>query len=323
MVGKHDMKANYSNETSQPNLLAPEKLPPGEASLRAKGRRLVPGAGPGVASNRPAPANLTSRKDLFGIMQPTGPGKEDEIGLQDSWLGHTLVDPSKGKACPADACSGSDLTTLINQLAPGLPTADSWIGNRLIDPKKGKCSAPGPESMGARKDLFTVIQMQEDAPREEGAPAPKDKVVDSWIGNQLIDPTKGKRHLPPPSNVKGRKDLFGVMQMRGPPAGESVPVGRKVSEGAAGTAARELLHNHDLKPLAPVGGRKVDPSSRAEGVGGWKFFTGATKHKMQEKRVAHRDVPGSTGILRGPTAGHGPGLLMFDANYGKEIATFE
>ena len=78
-----------------------------------------------------------------------------------------------------------------------------------------------------------------------------------------------------------------------------------------------------LSRWRPWGGRKVDPSSRAEGVGGWKFFTGATKHKVQEKRVAHRDVPGSTGILRGPTAGHGPGLLMFDANYGKEIATFE
>ena len=96
-----------------------------------------------------------------------------------------------------------------------------------------------------------------------------------------------------------------------------------MSEGAAGTAARELLHNHNLKPAAPVGGRKVDPSHRAEGAGGWKFFTSAAKNKVKEKRVAHRDVPGSTGILRGPTAGHGPGLLMFDANYGREIASFE
>jgi hypothetical protein len=39
---------------------------------------------------------------------------------------------------------------------------------------------------------------------------------DSWIGNVLIDPTKGKGVAQPPPDPKGRKDLFDVLHARNP-----------------------------------------------------------------------------------------------------------
>jgi hypothetical protein len=40
---------------------------------------------------------------------------------------------------------------------------------------------------------------------------------DAWFGNLSIDPSAGKRSVPPPFDPKGRKDLFGVLN-QGKPA---------------------------------------------------------------------------------------------------------
>ncbi len=46
---------------------------------------------------------------------------------------------------------------------------------------------------------------------------------DSWIGNMLVNPTKGKGVVEVPADPKGRKDLFDVLQARSPgmPADDS------------------------------------------------------------------------------------------------------
>jgi hypothetical protein len=40
--------------------------------------------------------------------------------------------------------------------------------------------------------------------------------ADKWIGNQLIDPTKGKRAVLPPQDPKGRRGLQEVLQQMHP-----------------------------------------------------------------------------------------------------------
>lgn len=35
---------------------------------------------------------------------------------------------------------------------------------------------------------------------------------DAWLGNISIDPAKGKGHAPDPSELRGRTDLFAVIQ---------------------------------------------------------------------------------------------------------------
>ena len=41
-------------------------------------------------------------------------------------------------------------------------------------------------------------------------------VNDVWIGNNLIDPTKGKRPVVQPEDPKGRRGLFETLQSASP-----------------------------------------------------------------------------------------------------------
>jgi hypothetical protein len=47
-------------------------------------------------------------------------------------------------------------------------------------------------------------------------PEKQEGVHDIWIGNSLIDPTKGKRSARPLEDPKGRRDLFDVIHARNP-----------------------------------------------------------------------------------------------------------
>lgn len=58
--------------------------------------------------------------------------------------------------------------------------------------------------LDGRADLFGVLQMTEKGEK------------DSWIGNKLIDPAKGKRPTRLPPDPKGRQDLFDVLHARRP-----------------------------------------------------------------------------------------------------------
>ncbi|KIZ02057.1 hypothetical protein MNEG_5906 [Monoraphidium neglectum] len=40
--------------------------------------------------------------------------------------------------------------------------------------------------------------------------------TDSWLGNQLIDPTKGRRSVTAPQDPKGRKGLAEVLSLASP-----------------------------------------------------------------------------------------------------------
>lgn len=59
-------------------------------------------------------------------------------------------------------------------------------------------------AQGARGDLFGVIQGYEQ------------QIPDSWIGNNLIDPTKGKSSAHPSIDNRGRKNLFDVLNGKNP-----------------------------------------------------------------------------------------------------------
>lgn len=76
-----------------------------------------------------------------------------------------------------------------------------------IHSTKGKARPPSPH-LDDRKNLFSVLQGT-----EAGHP-------DQWLGHPQIDPTKGKRSVRPPSDPKGRRDLFDVLHARNPGAME-------------------------------------------------------------------------------------------------------
>mmetsp|Transcript_26064 Transcript_26064/g.56910 ORF Transcript_26064/g.56910 Transcript_26064/m.56910 type:complete len:419 (-) Transcript_26064:740-1996(-) len=77
--------------------------------------------------------------------------------------------------------------------------------------RSGKARPGSPVGPDGRQDLFGTLQYTESG----GA--------DAWIGNQLINPLKGKRAVQPPPDPKGRRDLFDVLSSRNPcpPSGDS------------------------------------------------------------------------------------------------------
>ena len=175
------------------NLLHSGKSAREQASnAKPSGRKLIPGAGPGVAANRPGPAHLTDRKDLFGVLQGS------EAGATDGWIGNELIDPTKGKTCSKAKQGGANGKSWIKLDKSSRVEDDGWIGNIQICPQKGKKPTPGPEKKTNRKDLFEVMNG-----------AGNSKSQDSWIGNIAIDPTKGKG-----ASTSSRKEqnLHGVMQ---------------------------------------------------------------------------------------------------------------
>ena len=57
----------------------------------------------------------------------------------------------------------------------------------------------------SQEDMFAMLQCRN--PHNE---------PDAWFGHQSIDPSAGKRAVPPPCDHKGRKDLFLVMSQAEP-----------------------------------------------------------------------------------------------------------
>jgi len=62
----------------------------------------------------------------------------------------------------------------------------------------------GPKNPKGRKDLFDVLQFTDPLPAKE----------DTWMGNHLVDPSKGKQSVQAPM-ANGRKDLFDVLNQTG------------------------------------------------------------------------------------------------------------
>lgn len=56
-----------------------------------------------------------------------------------------------------------------------------------------------PASRQGRRNLFGVMQGVDQ------------QSSDAWVGNNLIDPTKGKSAAPPPKDANCRRDLFDVL----------------------------------------------------------------------------------------------------------------
>mmetsp|Transcript_12792 Transcript_12792/g.22754 ORF Transcript_12792/g.22754 Transcript_12792/m.22754 type:complete len:420 (-) Transcript_12792:84-1343(-) len=138
-----------------------------------------------------SPPGRDGRHGLFGVLQMT------EQGQPDSWIGHALINPGTGKACPSappDPKRRQDLFDVIATRNPGNPSDDVWIGNFLIDPAKGKAKTPGPEQRRGRKDLTHIFTQSilSDPERLEKLKKGNDQFCDSWIGNALIDPTRGR-----------------------------------------------------------------------------------------------------------------------------------
>lgn len=109
-----------------------------------------------------------------------------------------------------------------------------------LTPEGGKARTQSPRGKDGRNGLFGVLQQTEAG----GA--------DSWIGNGLIDPTKGKRPAAPSFDPKGRKDLFDVLHGRNPgvPADDSW-LGHKLIDPAkvcAQTASQQAAVVHRQQP---------------------------------------------------------------------------
>lgn len=70
--------------------------------------------------------------------------------------------------------------------------------------RQGKAPVPCPVAKDGRSSLFGTL-----AGTEAGG-------VDSWLGNPLFDPTKGRRALSAPQDPKGRKGLAEVFTLASP-----------------------------------------------------------------------------------------------------------
>ncbi|KAL3132528.1 hypothetical protein ABBQ32_009071 [Trebouxia sp. C0010 RCD-2024] len=136
------------------------------------------------------------RHGLFGTLQGTEAGPPS----MDSWMGHPLVNPTKGKlglAAPSAPKGRKDLFTVLDMQHPAKPSDDAWMGNMLVDPARGKAHAAGPEEKMGRTGLFDVMQHKilleaQRGPHDTGAQG-VDPLGDAWIGNMLMDPSKGKQ----------------------------------------------------------------------------------------------------------------------------------
>ncbi|KAK9810433.1 hypothetical protein WJX72_010647 [[Myrmecia] bisecta] len=158
----------------------------------------------------PSPSVKDGRDGLFGTLQGTEAGPP----TIDSWLGNSLIDPKKGRKParpPPDPKGRKDLFDVLNLRSPTDPSGDSWLGHQLIDPSKGKASAPGPEQRMGRQDLFEIFQQRllhkAIAAKSNGARGKDGALTDSWIGNMLIDPAKGRRDV---DTVNAKSHLFGA-----------------------------------------------------------------------------------------------------------------
>mmetsp|Transcript_4492 Transcript_4492/g.11180 ORF Transcript_4492/g.11180 Transcript_4492/m.11180 type:complete len:429 (+) Transcript_4492:159-1445(+) len=177
-------------------LLKEDKQYPSRTHEPSYGRQKVAGAaGPGVGSNRPANRHATDRSDLFGTLQQTDVGAPPG---KDSWLGHSLIDPARGKANPKpppDPKGRKDLFDVVNYRNPGVPSDDSWMGHKDIDPQRGKGPTLTPGERIGRMTLNDVMEqtIMSDVKREALLGKGVDPLGDAWIGNQLIDPRVGKQ----------------------------------------------------------------------------------------------------------------------------------
>lgn len=146
-------------------------------------------------SDRPANRHATDRSDLFGTLQQTDVGAPPG---KDSWLGHSLIDPARGKANPKpppDPKGRKDLFDVVNYRNPGVPSDDSWMGHKDIDPQRGKGPTLTPGERIGRMTLNDVMEqtIMSDVKREALLGKGVDPLGDAWIGNQLIDPRVGKQ----------------------------------------------------------------------------------------------------------------------------------
>ncbi|KXZ51888.1 hypothetical protein GPECTOR_11g322 [Gonium pectorale] len=141
----------------------------------------------------PSPRGYEGQRGMFGVIQMT------EAGGPDDWIGHPLVDPSKGKrhiAAPADPKGRRDLFDVLHERAPGIPADDAWLGHKQCDPAKGRAVPPPPASTKGRRDLSDIISCSilNDPRRLELLQKGADPLGDGWCGHKHIDPEKG-RHV--------------------------------------------------------------------------------------------------------------------------------
>lgn len=119
---------------------------------------------------------------------------------------------------------------------------DSWIGNMLIDPTKGKRAVSAPTD--EKRSVGLTQLLAQTAP---GSPA-----SDAWIGNISIDPAKGKGRCPDPSSLRGRPDLFAVLQqqvLQTQPAGGSAGSLSAAAQADAWIGNRLIQPNKGKKPV--------------------------------------------------------------------------
>jgi hypothetical protein len=96
------------------------------------------------------------------------------------------------------------------------PTDHSgWGDLSLTKQDEGRTPAPPASRRAAQKskiDMFSVLQLRN--PKNES---------DAWFGHTSIDPSAGKRAVQPPSDPKGRKNLFQVLNQvePAPPSSDS------------------------------------------------------------------------------------------------------
>lgn len=160
-----------------------------------------------------------------------------EAGGADSWLGNLQIDPTKGKravSAPGDEHRTVTFTQLLAHTAPGEYGCRYWVtythmGRRLdwrIGGLPHQLAAVQSQGLYGFDDLSCFQQLYAVAGHDVRAwyngswsvlfcAAPSGRPAeDAWLGNISIDPSKGKGHAADPSSLRGRADLFAIMQQK-------------------------------------------------------------------------------------------------------------
>lgn len=267
-----------------------------------------------------------------------------DVGAQgsDSWIGHPLIQPGKGKravTAPVDPRGRHGLRDVLAHAATGTPSDDAWCGHPLIVPAKGKGVAPSPASLRGRRDLFVVMQQ---APPDQTASATasgrQDPYADAWIGNRYMPVGTGKKHIRVASAARNPLVTARDSSSSGGGGGcgeqDVRPTGRKrVEEPGSGPTrlgmAQTLRQEEPLPPavvvppLAPPGKKPLPERLPGAHPTAGSVYAAMTFKELEEEEVTryrdHWDDSGKVNRVKAvPPArrppGEGVNLLAWQPN---------
>lgn len=148
---------------------------------------------------------------MFSVLQMRNPHEE-----ADAWFGNHAIDPSAGKRAVGPPVDKKGRTNLFPVRLPCVTNRTSVFqsvymifacdARHVCSHEYGTVAYQAQGNIPCPPDITKkYVQVL-----SHGDPAPPSS--DSWLGNQLIDPGKGKQWCAGPEIKLGRPNLFPLMQ---------------------------------------------------------------------------------------------------------------